>query len=69
MRSAGGQMRRTTTAEVRLDEGKATSSGAARQAIPGFRSPRHASWATLVAPAAQKRDDRPRWHRNPGNVG
>ena len=50
-----------------LDEGKATSSSAARQAILDFPSPRHPSWATLVAPLAQKReDDR---HRNPGNVG
>jgi hypothetical protein len=32
-------MRQTTTAEVRLDEGKLPTSGAARRAILGFRSP------------------------------
>jgi hypothetical protein len=43
------QMRQTTTAEVRLDEGKATRSGAARQPTHGFGSQRHPSRAKLVA--------------------
>jgi hypothetical protein len=62
-------MRQGTTAEVRLDQGKATSSSAARPAILDFRLPGHPSWATLVVPAAQKRDHGPGRYRNLGNVG
>jgi hypothetical protein len=69
MRSAGGQMRQGTTAEVRLDQGKGTSSSAASPAILGFRSPGHPSWATFVVPAAQKRDHGPGRYRNLENVG
>jgi len=53
MRSAGAQMRKGATAEVRLDQGKATSSSGARPPILGFRSPGHPSWATFVVPAAR----------------
>jgi len=49
MRSAGGQMRQGTTAEVRLDQGKGTRSSVASPAILGFRSPGHRSWATFVS--------------------
>ena len=40
-------MRQGTTAEVRLDQGKATSSSAARTAILGLRSPGHPSWRDI----------------------
>ena len=69
IRSAGGQMRKGTTAEVRLDQGKATSSSDARPAILGFRSPGHPSWATFVVRAAQKQDHGPGRPRNLENVG
>src|SRR5271155_4512051 len=54
MRDAWDQMRQATTAKVRLDGGKATSSSAPRQPILDFRSSRHPSWWMLVAPVAQK---------------
>jgi hypothetical protein len=63
-----GQMRETKTAELRFNEGKQLSSDAARRAIPGFLTQEHASWATLVAPAAPKWDNRKHGHRHPENV-
>jgi hypothetical protein len=62
-------MRQTTTAEVRIDEGKATSSGAARQASHRFGCPRHPLPSNLVVTEAQKRDDGAQQPGNRGNVG
>ena len=64
-----GREAQTFRREVRLDVGKATRSGAARQAILGFRCPGHPSSSTLVASAAQKRNDSPQGLGNLGNVG
>jgi hypothetical protein len=62
-------MRRGTTAEVRLDQGKARSSSAARPAILGCRSPGHPSRATFVVPAAQSATIAFGRYRNLENVG
>jgi hypothetical protein len=69
MRRAGGQMRQGTTAEVRLDQAKATSSSAARPAIPSFRWPGHPSRAELVAALAQSSRELRLRSGTPGNVG
>src|SRR3984893_10168323 len=74
-------MRQGTTAEVRLDQGKATSSSAARTAILGLRSPRHPSCATFGCAGGPKARPWPWWvpasgewrvrrpRRNPGKKG
>src|SRR6516165_12723754 len=64
-----GELLRSILENSTAQRRQATSSSAARQAILCFRSPMHPSWATLVARAAQKRDDGLHWHRNPANVG
>jgi len=61
-------MRRTTTAEVRLDRGKATGSGIARRAIRRFGCQGGWLQSNLVATGLDETEDHARIG-NPGNVG
>jgi DDE family transposase len=53
MNGRSGQMRQTMTAEVRLDEGKATSSGAARPSYSPFGCQRGRLRSNFVVSARQ----------------
>src|SRR6266851_1983548 len=69
MNGRSGQMRRTTTAEVRLDRGKATGSGIARRAIRRFRCQGGWLQSNLVVTGLDETEDHARRIGNPGNVG
>ncbi len=59
-------MRQTTTAEVLLDEGKATSSSAARRATPRFGCQRGWLRSNFVG---ARRDETENHPQQPGNLG
>jgi len=64
-----GQIRQTTTAEVCLDEGQATSFGPARQETARFGCQRGWLWPNFVAVCLDETKNRARRARNPRNVG
>jgi Transposase DDE domain group 1 len=64
-----GQMRQTTTAEVRLDHEKPTGSGITRRAIRWFGCEQRRSQSNFVAAKPPGTEDQAQRDGNPGNVG
>jgi hypothetical protein len=62
-------MRQATTAEVRLDHGKAAGSGITRRAIRRFRCEPRRSLSNIVAAKPPGTEDQVQRAGNPGNVG
>ena len=69
MTGRSGQMRQTTTAEVRLDEGKAASSGPARPSNSTIWLPTGRLRSNFVAARLDETENRAQQAGNPGNVG
>jgi hypothetical protein len=62
-------MRQAATAEVRLDEGKATSSSTARRATRRFGFEQRQSRSNFVAVRLDETENHAQQPRNLGNVG
>jgi hypothetical protein len=62
-------MRQTATAEVRLDEGKATSSSTAKRATQGFGSEQRQLRSNFVAVRLDETENRTQQPGYPGDVG
>jgi hypothetical protein len=69
MTGRSGQTRQTTTAEVRLDQGKATSFGLARRATRRFGCQTGATTVEFVAARLDETENHAQQTGNPGNVG
>jgi hypothetical protein len=69
MTGGWGLMRQPTTAEVRLDEGKAACSGAARRAARRFGCQRDRLRSNFVATHLGQTEDRAQQPGYPGDVG
>ena len=69
MTGRSGQMPQTTTAELRLDEGKATSSGAVRPSDSLFWLPTGRLQSNFVVARLAETENRAQRLRYPENVG